>query len=77
MQSLSLFHLQSLAPLVVVSVVEGLDVEEDAESVLLAGLGALGHGVEPEGPVGVGAVGDRGEVQLGGVPEEKMKLEKN
>ena len=60
--------LEPLGALVVVAVVEGLDVEEDGEAVVLAGLGALGHGVEPEGPVGVGAVGDGGEVELGRVP---------
>ena len=61
-------HLQPLAPLVVVAVVEALDVVQDREAVVLAGLGPFGHGVEPEGPVRVWSVRNGGEVELRRVP---------
>ena len=61
-------HLEPLAALVVVPVVEGLDVEQDGEAVLLPRLGPARHRVEPVGPVRVLVVGDGREVQLRGVP---------
>ena len=54
--------------LVVVAVVEALDVEEETEAVVLAGLGPLGHRIEPVGPVRLVVVGDGREVELRGVP---------
>ncbi len=66
--------LETFGAFVVVSIVEGLDVKENGEAVVLAGFRTFGNGVEPVGPVRVWTVGNGGEIQLGSVPTKANKM---